>query len=164
MVAETLTATRGSTTFPIAQPILAGVACVALGTYEIAANVEDGDIFVMCRIPAGAVVYGGTLIAEDLDTGIETLDMDVGWAANGSEAADPDGLGNFGVITGDVVAGIKPEESIYLPLGGTLRSLGPRLFTETTTIQVEVNAAAATGGTGTMTLIVNYIMDPNFAL
>lgn len=164
MVAETLTSTRAATTFPIAEPVLAGVLCCATGTFEIAANVEDGDIFEMCRIPAGAVIVDGVMYGDDLDTGIETLDMDVGWAANGNEAADPDGLGNFGVITGDAVTGYKPEVSIRLPLGGTLRTAGPLLFTATTMIQVEVNAAAATGGTGTLTLNVYYIMDPNFTV
>jgi len=164
MVAETLTATRGSSTFPVAEPVLAGVMCCATGTYEIAANVEDGDIFEMCRVPANAVIVGGWLYGDDLDTGIETLDLDVGWAANGTEAADPDGLGNFGVLTGDAVTGYKPEISICLPLGGTLRTGGPQSFSAETVIQVEANAAAATGGTGTLTVVVHYIMDPNFSL
>lgn len=164
MVAETLTSVRGATTFPIAQPVLAGVLCCATGTYELAANVEDGDIFEMCRIPAGAVVVDGVMYGDDIDTGTETLDLDVGWAANGDQAADPDGFGNFGVITGDVVAGYKPEVSIRLPFGGVLRLGGPLLFTKETTIQIEANAAANAGGTGTLTLVVHYIMDPNFTV
>lgn len=165
MVAETLTSTRAAAGFPTAQPALAGVLCVATGTYTIAANVEDGDIFEMCKIPAGAVVIDGVMYAGDLDTNAtETLDLDIGWAANGNEAADPDGLGNFGVITGDAVAGYKPEVSIRMPFGGVMRTAGPKLFTAETTIQVEANAAAATGGTGVLTVVVHYIMDPNFTL
>lgn len=157
MAAETLTATRAASTFPVGGAASAGVLQVAWGTYTLAANVEDGDIFQMCRIPAGATVIGGYLQAADLDTGIETLDMDVGWAGNGTEAADPDGFGNLGVWTGDVSVHL-PVAGNYFPLAGTLTSAGPQTFTAETIIQVEANAAAATGGTGVMTLVVFYTM------
>lgn len=158
MVAETLTADRAKASFPVGGKGDANVLRVAYGTYEIAANVEDGDIFEMCRVPAGAIVVDGFVRADDLDTGIETLDMDVGWAANGTESADPDGFGNLGVWTGDAVTGIKPETQIYYPFNGVLKD-GPQSFTEETVIQVEANAAAATGGTGTLFVCVYYITD-----
>lgn len=156
MAAETLTADRVSEVQPF-QAHAAGLMCVAWGKYSVAANVEDGDIFEMCKIPAGAVVIGGYLIADDLDTNAtETLDMDVGWAANGAEAADPDGLGNLGVWVGDAVANIKPEAINYFPLAGALKD-GPITFTRETTIQIEANAAAATFAAGDMTLYVHYL-------
>lgn len=164
MTAETLTATRAASTFPVGGVGPATALHVATGTYEIAANVEDGDIFEMCKVPAGAVVVGGWLMGDDLDTGIEALDMDIGWAANGVESADPDGLGNLGVWTGDAVAGIKPEAGIYYPFSGVLYTTGPKKFSATTTIQVEANVAAATGGTGTLTVVVLYFIDPNFTV
>lgn len=157
MVAETLTATRAASTFPVAKPVGAGILCVAYGTYNVAANVEDGDIFEMCRVPAGATVIGGYLQADDLDTGIETLDLDIGWAANGDEIADPDGFGNLGVLTGDVSVHL-PVAGIYVPLAGVLQTAGPKTFNAETLIQVEANAAAATGGTGYMTLVVHYVV------
>ncbi len=158
MVAETLTSTRAAASFPTFKYHASGVLCCAYGTYEIAANVEDGDIFEMCKIPAGATVVDGVLYAEDLDTNAtETLDMDVGWAANGSEAADPDGFGNLGVLTGDAVTGYLPEGGLRYPFAGTLLTGGPQTFTNETTIQVEANAAAATGGTGTLTVVVYYV-------
>lgn len=157
MVAETLTATRAAETFPLQGDGWAGNLKVAYGTYAIAANVEDGDIFEMCKVPAGATIVGGYCYADDLDTNAtETLDMDVGWAANGSDAADPDGLGNLGVWTGDASV-TKPEVGNFFPLGGLLRSAGPQTFARDTTIQVEANAAAATGGTGQLTVVVHYI-------
>lgn len=156
MAAETLTADRAKAGFPVYKPTGAGAVGFAYGVYELAANVEDGDIFEMCKVPAGAVVIDGFVRADDLDTGIETLDMDVGWAANGTESADPDGFGNLGVWTGDAVAGIKPETCIYYPFNGVLKD-GPQSFTEETTIQVEANAAAATGGTGTLYVGVYYL-------
>ena len=162
MAAETLTATRAKAGFPVAANGPAGDVKVAIGNITIAANVEDGDIFEMCKVPAGAAVFGGWIDAADLDTGIEALDMDVGWAANGNESADPDGLGNFGVWTGDTDT-LKPEVANHLIFGGTLLSAGPQLFTAETTIQVEANAAATTFASGPMTCVVLYTMDPNYS-
>ncbi len=157
MVAETLTADRAAATFPVFKPQGAGVVAFAYGVYEIAANVEDGDIFEMCRVPAGAVVIDGFVRADDLDTGTEALDMDVGWAANGTDTADPDGFGNLGVWTGDAVAGIKPEVQIYYPFNGVLKD-GPKTFAAETVIQVEANVAANAGGTGTLYVGVYYLV------
>lgn len=165
MAAETLTATRAAAGFPVAGEGLSAGLQVATGTYELAANVEDGDIFEMCKIPANAVVVMGWMYGDDLDTNAtETLDMDIGWAANGSDAADPDGFGNLGVLTGDAVAGIKPEVGLQYNFGGVLLTGGPKKFAAETTIQVEANAAAATGGTGTLTVVVLYFIDPNFSV
>lgn len=164
MAAETLTATRAKTGFPVGGVGPATSLHVATGTYEIAANVEDGDIFEMCKVPAGAVVVGGMIYGDDLDTGIETLDMDVGWAANGTESADPDGFGNLGVWTGDAVTDWKPVAGIMYPFQGVLLTAGPQKFTKETTIQIEANAAAATGGTGTVTVVVYFFIDPNYSV
>ena len=163
MTAETLTATRAASTFPVGGVGEANSLKVATGTYEIAANVEDGDIFEMCKLPANAVVVGGWVMGDDLDTGIETLDMDIGWAGNGTDAADPDGFGNLGVWTGDVSVHV-PVASVYYPLQGVLFASGPKKFSAETTVQVEANAAAATGGTGTLTVVVLYFMAPNFTV
>lgn len=111
----------------------------------------------MCKVPAGAIVVDGFVRADDMDTGAEALDMDVGWAANGSDAADPDGFGNLGVWTGDAVTDIKPEGSIYYPFNGVLKD-GPKTFARETTIQVEANAAATTFAAGTLYVGVFYIV------
>lgn len=157
MVAETLTSTHAADDYPVYGAGPAGNVKFAYGTYELAANVEDGDIFEMCKVPKGAIVIDGFVRADDLDTGTESIDMDVGWAANGSDAADPDGFGNLGVWTGDAVAGIKPEVCIYYPFNGVLKD-GPKTFAAETTIQVEANAAANAGGTGTLYVGVYYIL------
>lgn len=160
----TFTAGRSKAGFPVAAIGPAMNAKVATGTIEVAVNPVAADIYEFCKVPAGAVVYMGWFYGDDLDTGVETLDMDIGWAANGAEAADPDGFGNLGVLTGDLVLEIKPEVSIFVPLGGTLRTLGPRLFTRETQLQAVANVTAATGGTGTLTLVVQYFMDPNYVV
>lgn len=136
----------------------AGTVHRVYGAIDIAANPADGDIYKLVTLPAGATVVGGYLRGEDIDTGTETLDIDLGWAANGIDAADPDGLGNFGVWSGDAVTGIKPEAGNYFPLGGVLFSAGPKTFTVETTIQAEANAAANAGGTGYIWVVVDYVL------
>lgn len=158
MAAETLTSAQAAVAYPVYGAGPAGNVKCAYGTYTIAANVEDGDIFEMLKLPKGAVVISGHLYAGDLDTGVESIDMDVGWAANGVDAADPDGFGNFGVWTGDAVTGYKPETGTSMPLGGVLITAGPKTFSADTTIQIEANAAAATFAAGTVSLIIYYLL------
>lgn len=163
MVAETLTADRAAAGFPVFEASGAGILCAAYGEYTIAANVEDGDIFEMCKVPANATVLGGWFYGADLDTGTETLDMDIGWAANGGsgtyDSADPDGLGNLGVLTGDAFAAgnVSPVTGLQYPLSGVLAAGTLPTFTKETTIQIEANAAANTGGTGAVSLVVFYV-------
>lgn len=130
----------------------------AYGMVNIEANPADGDIYQMVRVPKGATVVGGYLQAVDLDTGTEALDMDIGWAANGTDAADPDGFGNLGVLTGDAITGIKPEAGLFYPLGGVLFSAGPKTFAEETIVQVEANVAANADGTGKMWIVIHYVL------
>lgn len=148
----TLTATRAADDFQQG----GGVFRVAWGTYDLAANPTAGDVIELCRIPGGATVVGGYFAAEDLDTGTEEIDLDLGWAANGVEAADPDGFGNFGVISGDAVAGYKPEVGTLMPLAGKLITDGPVTFTNDTTIEVDVNVDAATFAAGRVTAVIYY--------
>ncbi|MCP5086485.1 MAG: hypothetical protein GY952_06760 [Rhodobacteraceae bacterium] len=156
MAAETLTTTQAAATQPVYRPAGGGALGFTYGVYEIAAVVEDGDIFQMCRVPAGATVVEGFVRADDIDTGTEALDMDVGWAANGSDAADPDGFGNLGTWTGDAVTDIKPEVQIWYPFNGVLKD-GPKTFVNETIIQVEANTASNAGHVGTLYVGVFYI-------
>lgn len=141
-----------------------GTLNVAWGTINIAANPADGDIYKMFWLPAGFLVLGGTFVSADLDTGTEELDIDVGWAADGSSAADTTeirgkeltssgnsasvaGFVNSGVLTGDAVAGLTS--------GGNVRLIMPTVplwFAERTMVQLEANAASATFAAGDATL------------
>lgn len=153
----TFTAARAASTFPVAKPYVGGVLCVAHGTLEVTANPANGDVYQMCRVPAGAVVTGGWILSDDLDTNAtETLDIDVGWADNGVDVADPDGFGNLGVMGTDTVAGFKPEAGYQYPFGGVLITDGPKTFAAETIIQVTANAAAATFAAGTLSVVVYY--------
>lgn len=152
----TVTAARAASTFPVSAFAGAGVLQCAWGKYTHASNLAATTIIEYCRVPAGATVIAGYFRADDLDTGTEELDMDIGWAANGVEAADPDGFGNFGVLTGDATTDVKPEVSTLLQLNGVL-SVGPVTFTNETVIQGVINTDAATGGTGTSWVCVFYL-------
>jgi hypothetical protein len=154
----TLTAPEAAASFPVFESVGRGVLHVATGSITLATNPTAADILEFCFIPAGATIIGGHLRGDDIDTGTEALDIDIGWAENGVESADTDGLGNFGVITGDAVTELKPEVSIFLPLNGTLKS-GPKTFTNKTKITGVVNAPANAGGTGVIWLTVFYTVN-----
>lgn len=160
-----LKAARSQTKFPVGGMAGGAVLHSAWGLYNFAANPSAADTVDLVRLPAGALVVGGYFRGEDIDTGTEALDIDIGWTANGGTGvgatADPDGLGNFGVLDGDAVSQIKPEVSILYPLNGTLKS-GPIYFDAPTLIQAVVNAPANAGGTGKIWVRVDYLyQDPN---
>jgi hypothetical protein len=161
----TLTATRAADAFPTFQPNGAGLVCAAYGTYALTANPSAADIAEMCKLPAGATVIGGKLYAADIDTNAtETLDIDVGWAANGGsgtyDSADSDGLGNFGVITGDAFAtgNVSNVTGVNYDLNGLLATGVLPSFTKETTIQIVFNAAAATFSAGSVSVVVYYVV------
>lgn len=164
MTAETLTSDQAAATAPVFK---AGgnVVCAAYGTYTIGAVVEDGDIFEMCKVPAGSRLLGGFFYGDDIDTGTEALDMDIGWAANGGsgtyDAADPDGLGNLGVLTGDAFAAgnLSNVAGLVYPFLGVFTVGELPYFTRETMLQVEANVASNAGHTGTISLVAFYIVD-----
>lgn len=154
----TFTAARAASTFPVYKAPGSGNMAVAYGVLEVAANPVASDVYQMCRVPKGAVVVGGYVYSDDLDTNAtETLDLDIGWAANGVDAADPDGLGNLGSMGTDTVAGIKPEAGYQYPLGGVLITDGPKTFAAETIITVNCVVTAATFAAGTLSVVVYYI-------
>ncbi len=154
----TFNAVRSGVDFPVFEASGGGILCRAFGSITVAINPVAADIYEMCRLPKGAIVTGGWFRVADLDTNAtETLDLDVGWAANGAEAADADGLGNFGVLNGDAVVNYKPEVGTLLPLGGVLLTAGTQTFTAETLIQVTAVVTAATFAAGVMSVMVDYI-------
>lgn len=138
-------------------PVPAGVPGIAYGTYTFATAPGAADIVNICKLPAGATVVLGFLQGGDIDTGTETLDIDVGWASNGTDAADPDGFGNFGVLSGDAVAELKPVAGIWNPLTNVIQDSGVKQFAAETTVTVTITAAANAGGTGTIKVVLFYV-------
>ena len=152
----TTTGTRAASTFP-AMTGGAGRQLVAWGTQAWAAEQAAADIWVACKVPAGATVIGGYLLCTDMDTdGSETIDIDVGYAANGDVVADPDAFGNFGVQTGDVSVHL-PVAGVWLPFAGALASGGPITLNRDTDITVTFVDDAATFTAGRTTLVVHYV-------
>jgi hypothetical protein len=158
------TAARAADSFPVFQPTGAGIVCAAYGTFPVAVNPTIADIGQMCKLPAGAVVLGGHLYAADLDTGTETLDIDVGWLANGGsgtyDSTDADGLGNFGVVSGDAFASgnVSNVTGVNYPLNGLLATGVLPSFTAETIITVTFVAAAATFAAGSVSVVVFYVV------
>lgn len=127
-----------------------GNLCVAYGTYDFASAPSAADVLQICKLPAGAIVLGGFLRAEDLDSNAtETIEMDVG------TAADPDAFLNSGVLNGDAVTNVFPEGGVLIPLHGTLAA-GPVTITAETIVQVTFTAAAATFASGAVTVVIYY--------
>ena len=147
----TVTGTRAEDGFPAFKAIGSGILCAAYGSYDFASEPAAADVLKLCKVPKGAVILGGYLRMEDLDTdATETIDVDVG------TAADSDAFGNFGVQTGDAVAGYLPEGGVLLPLHGTLGN-GPVTVSADTVIQVTFVDDPATFEAGTVTLVVHYV-------
>lgn len=139
-------------------PIPAGVLGVAWGYYNVATAPSAADVLDICKLPSGATVIGGFIQAADLDTNAtETLDIDVGWKANGTDAADPDGFGNFGVLTGDAVAEFRPVAGIFLPFTNVIQDSGYKTFAAETTVTVTFTGAPATLTAGYIKVICFYV-------
>lgn len=153
-----VTGVAWSATAPIYQPMGAGAAGVAMGFYNLLVNPTANDVIRFCKVPKGAIVYAGFLTGADIDTGAETLDIDIGWEDNGSDVADTDGFGNMGVLDGDTVSQIIPVAGIWRPLQNIMLNPGYKTFARETWISGLVNVTAAAGGTGYIGVRVNYVV------
>ncbi len=155
----TLTADRAASTFPVFKASGAGIMCAAYGTYELGTAPSANDIIEFCKVPKGAVILGGYLYGDDIDSGTATFEFDVGYAANGVESAAPDAFLNSGVISGDAFAAgnVSNVAGICYPLFGVLKD-GPLALSAETTITGTVTAAANAGGTGTLSVVVFYVV------
>jgi hypothetical protein len=153
----TTTKARAAATFPAYTGIGAGNLNVAYGHHDFASQPTAADIIELCKLPRGAVVLDGFMSLEDIDSNAtEEVDIDLGYAANGDVAADPDAFGNFGVQTGDAIVGYTPEGGTRLPLRGVL-SNGPLTLTQDTTVIATVNVDSATFAAGTLYAVVYYV-------
>ena len=154
---------RAAASFPVAKGHTAGAVHVAYGSYEVDTLSVIGDTYELCKVPAGAVILGGMFYCDYLDTNAsETMNMDVGWKANGGsgtyDAMDADGLADLGVMNGDVTA-----PNLAQAVGLVYNMAGPHFangdfptFTRETTIQVTCVAVQATLTAGAMSVYVLY--------
>jgi hypothetical protein len=129
--------------------VVSGGALTCLfGSVTLTAAQSANDTVNLFTMPKGFTPLFGFLLGDDIDTGTEAYDIDIG------TAADPDAFGNLGVQTGDAVTGIKPETCIWMPLAGTLCTAAPVRLTADTDCILTVIAAANAGGTGTLNVIL----------
>lgn len=155
MAAATLVGAKAKAGVPTPGSGPGGTLKAAYGTITIDASSEAGDIWEVCKVPAGATVIGGWMTSIDGDTGIEALDIDIGWKANADEILDADGFGNNGVLVG---AEFSPT-GYHIPFGGVLQTVGPKTFTAETVITLTTVAAAGTGAATETTVVVLYLFN-----
>lgn len=139
--------------------------------YEIAAQLEDGDIFELGYLPKGCMVIASVFVCDDLDTGnSESLDMDLGWADNGGgsatytdtatgttytnsgASASAAGFSNAGVLTGDGI------DELHTGNQRIQFYADPLYFSEKTKVQIEANAASNAFAAGTAAAYILYYM------
>lgn len=128
-----------------------GETAVAWGLMDITAAQSADDTITWFVLPQDAIVIDGWLRGDDIDTGTETYELDIG------NSSDTDKYLDSGVLTGDAVTGTKPETGIRRQLGGTLITTGfPSALTAEETVLGTVVAAANAGGTGQLGLWMLY--------
>lgn len=160
MAVDTSTSAQAAADKAVFQPVGSGYVCKGWGTFDLVANVEVGDLYEMYRVPARAQVFAGVVYAEDLDTGgTEALELDCGWADNGSDGVDLDGFGDFGVWEGDAVTDILVVAGIWRPYANIIQSEGFKLFARETIIQLDAVGVAATFSAGQMSTYGLYTVE-----
>lgn len=126
----------------------AGTLKCLYGTIEFATAPSAADIVNFFTAPVGFTPLYGWLVGDDIDTGTETLEIDVGITGDTTKYL------NSGVITGDTIANEKITVGIKIPLQEELMTVKPTAFTSDTPIIGTITAAANAGGTGTLTLMM----------
>lgn len=148
----TVSADQAATTYPVFKPAGFGQVGFAYGVYEIASALSKDDVVNFFYLPPCRVT-DGWLRADDIDTGTEALEIDVGVTGG-----DTDQLLNSGVITGDAVGDHLPAHAaatVMLHFNGL--GSGPVAYTSETLVSGLVVAAANNGGTGTLYCGAYYI-------
>lgn len=134
------------------------------GKYTYTSAPSTNDLINLCKLPKNCLTLWGFVATDDIDTGTETLDIDIGFTANGgssatltisdgttytntASSADAAGFVNGGVFTGDAITDLKAAGTNWRPF---MHETGPKFFSEETVVQAKIIAAANAGGTGTV--------------
>ncbi len=136
------------------------------GTYTISSALSANDLINLFKLPKNCLIMGGHMTTTDIDTGTETLEIDIGFTANGGGAATvtlSDGTTytnnnsgsasstafiDSGVLNGDAITDMLAASTNHRPVQGV--KTGPMFFSEETLVQAKIQAAANSGGTGTV--------------
>ena len=167
-----LRSTAAGVTVPSNASGWSGVTQTAWGIYEHTVSPAAADTVVFCKLPKGALVIGGRLKGDKLDStgsGSSLASVNVGLDA---AVKTPDGTSVSAASTSNcllaalnlgpdaaAVVGYKPESNVRnVPLGGLLLTHGPLLTTAESNAYVTWTASSLAFTTGTMLLEVDYIM------
>lgn len=126
----------------------AGDLKVCYGTVEVATAQSAADTINLFTMPKGFTPLFGWLVGDDIDTGTEALEIDVGITGDSTKYL------NSGVITGDTIANEKITVGIKIPLQEDLMTVKPTQLTADTDCIATITAAANSGGTGTITVMI----------
>jgi hypothetical protein len=168
----TFTAKQAQSDARVPSPVAGPFTPVELfGKISVTANPVASDIYQLCYIPAGFLVTGGMCHLGFMDQhATETLDIDFGWAANGTAAAatftdqndeewtdsgyaaDADGFVNSGLWQGDAVTDIIAAETNIRPFP---MPAGPLYFDKKTLVQAACVATAATFAAAVLWVRIN---------
>ena len=125
------------------------------GTIEIGAAASINYTINLFTMPAGFTPLFGRMVGDDLDTGTEALEIDIGIDGDTTKYLDS------GVITGDTIANEKITVGISIPLQEELMTVKPTEVTVDTDVIATYTAAANAGGTGTLTVwMIGLMLDP----
>jgi hypothetical protein len=149
---------------------------VAYGEVDLAVNPTAADVIRLVKVPAGALIIGGEMWMDEIDTGTEELDIDFGWAANGGSSetfttstgitytnafgsASSDGIRNSGVMpVGDAQSTYEPHTTTGEFYKFGIFTTGPKYCSRDTIFQGTVIADAAAGGTGKIWMRIEYLV------
>ncbi len=130
-------------------PVPCAPMVVLYGEKTFTAAPSAADVIKMFKIPVGFTPLFGYLMGDDLDTNAtETIELDVGITGSATKYLDS------GALNGDAVTNVKTTVGIWMPLMGDLILTPAATITTETDLIVTVTAAAATGGTGTVKVIL----------
>lgn len=127
--------------------------------FDITTVFVAADTFTVGYLPKGAVPVGGSFSAVDIDTGTESLDIDIGIAANGVDAVDTDFFMNGGIFTGDAPDDVDTTGA-FTNFANVREFRGPFPVVQLgakTRVTLLCNAIAQAGGTGKLVICIYYI-------
>lgn len=124
--------------------IVTATAIVAMTTAMLDNVNDDVGLFY---VPAGAVIVGATISATDMDSnGSPTLAFDIGDSADEDRIFAASQVGRAATLS----SAIATTAHLYK-------------YTAQTQIRAYIQAVAATGVAGTLTVSVQYFVDPDFS-
>jgi hypothetical protein len=168
----TLRSTKGGVLTPSASSGWANSVQRAYGIYEHTSSPAAGDVVVMCKLPKGALIVGGAVKGDKLDSagsGSSLASINIGLNAAVVDLAGTTVSAsstsnclvaslNLGPDTA-AVTGYKIDSGVRnIPFGSVLLTNGPLLTTDETEVRVTWTASSLAFTTGTMIVEVDYVV------